>query len=137
MRHNCVILADSHQNVLESIRGLLETAFDAVVMVADKRSLFEAVERLRPDLAVVDLSLPISSELNVARELRSQQPELRFIILSIHDEPAAVEEVMSAGASGLVLKRSTVTDLMPAVDEVSRGHTYVSPGLKRKEERES
>ena len=130
MRHNCVILADSHQNMLEGIRGLLETAFDAVVMVADKKSLFETVERLRPDLAVVDLSLPMSSELNVARELKSRQPELRFIILSIHDDPVAVEEVMSAGASGFVLKRSAATDLMSAVDEVSKGHVYVSPGIE-------
>lgn len=53
----CVILADSHQNALEGIRGLLGTMFDTVLMVADMKSLFEAIDKVRPDLAVVDLSL--------------------------------------------------------------------------------
>ena len=130
MRHKCVILADSHQNMLEGIRGLLTTTFETVIMVADKNSLFKAAEDLDPDLAVVDLSLPVAGEVNVARELKNRHPELRLIILSVHDEPVAVEEVMAAGASAFVLKRSAATDLMQAVDEVSNGNLYVSPKIQ-------
>jgi len=130
MTKGCVILADSHQNLLESVRGLLETMFETVVMVADKRSLFEAAGKLKPKLAVVDLSLPVSGEVNVAREIKSRYPELKFIILSIHDEPTAVSEAMSAGASGFVLKRSIVNDLFPAIREILKGGTYISPSLE-------
>ena len=130
MQHKCVILADGHQNMLEGIRGLLETTFETVIMVADKNSLFKAAEDLHPDLAVVDLSLPVAGEVNVARELKNRHPELRLVILSVHDEPVAVEEVIAAGASAFVLKRSAATDLMQAVDEVSKGNMYVSPNIE-------
>jgi len=130
MEKGCVILADSHQNLLEGVRGLLETMFDTVVMVADKKSLFEAAGKLKPKLAVVDLSLPVSGEVNVAREVKSRYPKLKFIILSVHDEPTAVSEAMSAGASGFVLKRSIATDLFPAVREILKGGTYISPSLE-------
>ncbi|MHC4396395.1 MAG: response regulator [Planctomycetota bacterium] len=129
MKRGCVILADSHQNLLEGVRGLLETMFETVVMVADKKSLFVAVDKFRPKLAIVDISLPVSGEINVAREFKGRYPELELIILSVHDEPEAVNEVMSAGASGFVLKRSIATDLFPAVRAVLRARTYISPSL--------
>ena len=105
MISNCVILADSHQDMLEGIRGLLQTTFESVVMVADEKSLFEVVGKLNPDITVVDLSLPISGEVNIARKIKSHNPNLKFIVLSVHDEITAVNEIMSAGASGFVLKR--------------------------------
>jgi two-component system response regulator NreC len=130
MGKGCVILADSHQNLLEGVRGLLETMFDTVVMVADKKSLFEAAGKLKPKVVVVDLSLPVSGEANVAREVKKRYPELNFIILSFHDELEAVSEVMSAGASGFVLKRCIATDLIPAIHETLKGGTYISPSLQ-------
>ncbi len=126
-----MILADRHQDLLEGIRGLLETMFETVVMVADKRSLFEAVGKVKPDLAVVDLSLSASGQLNIAREIKDSYPELKLIILSVHDEPAAIDEVMSAGASGFVLKRSVAVDLFKAVEEVERGWTFISTPAQR------
>jgi two-component system secretion response regulator SsrB len=130
-KSRCVILADRHQDLLEGIRGLLETMFETVVMVADKRSLFEAVGKVKPDLAVVDLSLSASGQLNIAREIKDSYPELKLIILSVHDEPAAIDEVMSAGASGFVLKRSVAVDLFKAVEEVERGWTFISTPAQR------
>ncbi|MHC4739658.1 MAG: response regulator [Planctomycetota bacterium] len=129
MEKGSVILADSHQNLLEGIRGLLETTFETVVMVADKKSLFQTAKKLKPRLAIVDLSLPVSGEVNVAREVKSRYPDLKFIILSVHDEPTAVNEVMSAGATGFILKRSIATDLFPAVCAALKGCTYISPSL--------
>ena len=85
MNSNCVILADSHQGMLEGIRGLLQTTFDSVVMVADEKSLFEVIEKLNPDITVVDLSLPISGEVNITRKIKIHHPNLKFIVLSIHD----------------------------------------------------
>ncbi len=125
-----VILADRHQNVLEGIRGLLETMFDHVVMVADENSLLETTERLRPDLVVVDLSFPITRESDLVLWLRKCEPGLRFIVLSVHDDQTVAAQCLARGASGFVLKRSAVNDLMPAVDAVLRGDTYVSPSLQ-------
>jgi DNA-binding NarL/FixJ family response regulator len=133
MKQECVVLADNHQNMLEGIRGLLEAEFDTVVMVADKKSLFETVQRLKPDLAVVDLSLPVCSEVNVARELHGLHPDLRFIILSVHDDARVAREVMASGAAGFVLKRSVGTDLYEAIDQLTDGRTYVSPPVETDE----
>ena len=130
MNSNCVILADSHQDMLEGIRGLLQTSFESVVMVADERSLFETIEKLQPDIVVVDLSLPVSDEVNVASKIKSLYPDLKFIILSVHDEETTVNEIMSAGAAGFVLKRCIATDLLSAVQEISQGNNYISPSLE-------
>jgi DNA-binding NarL/FixJ family response regulator len=125
-----VILADRHPNLLEGIRGLLETMFDYVVMVADEKSLLEAVDRLRPDLVVIDLSFPITQEPNVVLRLRKYDQGLRFIVLSVSDDQTVVAQCMASGASGFVLKRSIATDLIPAALEVMQNHTYMSPSLK-------
>ena len=125
----CVILADSHQNALEGIRGLLDTMFETVLMVANKKSLFEAIDKVRPDLAVLDLSLMVSGEVSIASEINNRYPDLKFIILSLHDESSAVEDVLSAGASGYILKRSVGTDLFAAVKSVREGNTFVSSTL--------
>lgn len=130
MKQGRVLLADRHQSMLEGIRGLLETMFQTVVMVADEPSLLETVEQLKPDLVIVDLSMPVSEEINVARRLKARYPELKVIILSVHDEHTVVKEVLAAGALGFVLKRSAVMDLIPAVQEVRQGRTYVSPAAQ-------
>jgi DNA-binding NarL/FixJ family response regulator len=131
MRGSCVILADSHQNTLEGIRGLLGTMFETILMVADEKSLFETVEKLKPDLAIVDLSLPVPGEVNVVSKLRSLYPDLKFIVLSVHDDETVLDEIMSAGAMGFVLKRCVSTDLHKAVREVRRGRIFVSPSVRR------
>jgi len=130
MKYGSVILADRHQGMLEGIRGLLEAMFETVVMVADKASLFNTAEKIKPDLAVVDLSLLVSSEINIARQLKDKYPDLKIIILSVHDEPTVVSEIMNSGVSGFVLKRSAASDLFSAVDEVLGGKTFVSPSLE-------
>jgi DNA-binding NarL/FixJ family response regulator len=93
-----VILADRHQNLLEGVRGLLETMFDYVVMVADEKSLLEAIDRIRPDLVVIDLSFPITREPNVVVWLRKYDQGLRFIVLSVDDDQTVVLQYMASGA---------------------------------------
>jgi DNA-binding NarL/FixJ family response regulator len=133
LKYDRVILADTHHTMLEGIRGLLETMFDAVVMVADDTSLFDTAARLEADLIVADLSLPVSRDVNIVARLKGRFPKLKLIVLSVHDESIAVEEVMKAGAEGFVLKRTAATDLIPAVRAVLRGRKYVSPGLKKED----
>ena len=127
MKQRKVLLADNHQSMLEGVRSLLENMFDTVFMVADEASLMEAAEKLKPDLIVADLSLPVTKEINVVRRMKTAFPGIKLIILSIHDEQAAFRECIEAGASGIVLKRRAVHDLVPAVEAVLKGGTYMPP----------
>jgi DNA-binding NarL/FixJ family response regulator len=131
MKSGRVVLADSHLNVLGGVHSLLEGLFQTVLMVADERSLEDAVTTFKPDLVVVDLSLPGDGETNVATRLLGRHPDLRLIVLSIHDEPTVVDQMLSTGVAGFVLKRAAATNLVVAVAEVLRGGTYVCPALQQ------
>lgn len=120
-RLSCVLLADRHHGLTEGMRGMLETAFGTVVMVADEASLLEGAGRLRPDVAVVDLSLARGSGLGWLRELRQRCPDLKVIVVSVHDEQAVRRAAMEAGADAFVLKRAIATDLLTAVELVREG----------------
>jgi DNA-binding NarL/FixJ family response regulator len=126
MNKRRVIIADSSQSFLEGIRGLLETVFDSVVMVADVDSLLDAAERLMVDLVVIDLSLSVRHNADVVSEIKSRFPDLKVIVLSRYDEPAALEKALAAGAEGFVLKHEAAGDLIPAVRAVLGGRTFVS-----------
>jgi DNA-binding NarL/FixJ family response regulator len=127
MKQGKVLLADNHQNMLEGVRHLLESLFETVFMVADEASLIEAAEKLKPDLIVADLSLPVTKEINIVRRLKTAFPGIKLIILSIHDEQTAFGECIDAGACGVVLKRRAVDDLIPAVKSVLKGGTFIPP----------
>ena len=118
---SCVLLADRHHGLTEGVRGLLETAFATVVMVADEASLIEGAGRLGPDLAVVDLSLARDSGLGWLRAVRAGCPDLKVIVLSVHDEETVRRAAMEAGADAFVLKRAIATELLTAVDALRRG----------------
>ena len=135
MKQKRILIANTHPTMMASIRLLLKDSFEVSVMVADDHSLKDTVERSHFDLVVADLSIPVCSGENVARFLMRLNPDLRVIILSIHDEPVVVQECLAAGAKGFVLKRATVNDLIPAVEAVLRGDTYVSPRLKQEQEK--
>jgi DNA-binding NarL/FixJ family response regulator len=119
----CVLLADRHHGLTEGVRGLLETSFETVVMVADEGSLLEVAGRLRPDVAVVDLSLARDSSLGWLRKLRLRCTGLKVIVLSVYDEQAVRRAAMQAGADAFVLKRAIVTDLLAAVEFVRGGRS--------------
>ena len=114
-------MADRHLGLMEGVRGLLETEFEAVVVVGDEVSLFESARQLHVALAVVDLSLPRGDGLGLIRRIRSHFPQLKLIALSVHEEKNAEFAAIEAGANGFVLKRSIATDLLPTVDAVLTG----------------
>jgi len=133
MKETCVILADKHPNLLEGIRGILEAEFDNVVMVAERRSLINAVKKLSPDVVVVELSLPEAVGENIARLLKVEDPDLKIIALGLYDDADTVKSVIDAGATGYVLKRTAGEDLLPAVKAAIEGKPYVSPSIKTKQ----
>jgi DNA-binding NarL/FixJ family response regulator len=114
----CALLADRHLNLVEGIRGLLETEFEAVVVVGDEVSLFETARRLDANLAIVDLSLAPGDGLGLIRRIRKHFPQLQLVALSPHVEKGVELAAIQAGANGFVRKGSIATDLLPTIDAV-------------------
>ena len=126
---NCVLLAGRHHGLSEGIRGLLETVFEVVIMVADEVSLFESAKRLQANMAVVDISLAREHGLDLVRRLRAANPTLKLIITSLHDQNIVSQAALEAGADGFVLQRAIAIDLLPAVDAVRKGQRFVSSSI--------
>ncbi len=126
----CVILADRHHGLTEGVRGLLETMFDMVIMVADEASLLESASRLEPTAVIADLSLARADNLGWLRQLRISCPKAKLIVLCVHDEPSVCAKTIEAGADGFIFKRAIATDLLPGLDAVMDGETYVSRALR-------
>jgi DNA-binding NarL/FixJ family response regulator len=118
-----VIVADDHRLVAEGIVKILEQAYNVVAMPADGRSFIEAVEKFHPDLAVVDISLPLLNGLDACRHVKKSCPEVKIIILTMYAEQHFVNEAFRVGVGGYVLKSSVADELLFAVNEV----LYISP----------
>jgi DNA-binding NarL/FixJ family response regulator len=122
-----VIVADDHRLVAEGVVKILEKKYDVAAISADGRSFIEAVEKIRPDLAIVDISLPLLNGLDACRHLNKSCPEVKIIILTMHAEQHYVNEAFRVGVGGYVLKTSVADELLFAVKEVLNGRTYISP----------
>ena len=120
----CVLLADRHHGLSEGIRGLLESEFDAVVMVADEKSLVESATRLQPNVVVADLALTQGESFGWLRRLLARCPQSRVIILSTHDEMTVRDMACAAGAMGFVCKREIASQLLEATDVVLAGGCF-------------
>ena len=126
-KRSCVLLADGHHGLRDSVRGLLETEFETVFMVATEASLLEGAGRLNPAVVLVDLSLSAGDLSRLLSRISARAPNAKLLLLSVHDERSVAERAFSAGADAVVLKRCLATDLMPAVDALLAGQRYVSP----------
>jgi len=126
-----VLLADDHTLVLEGLRKLLAPHFDLVETVEDGRELLRKAPLVRPDVVLLDISMPLLNGIDAARRLRRLLPETRIVFLTMHDDPAYVTEAFRAGAAGYVLKRSAASELVHAVHEVMNGRSYVTPLLAK------
>jgi DNA-binding NarL/FixJ family response regulator len=122
-----VLLADDHTLVLEGFRKILEAHCDIVGTVEDGRALLEAASRCIPDLILLDISMPLLNGIDAARQLKKVLPDVKLIFVTMHADPAYVNEAFKAGASGYLLKRSAATELVEAIASVSRGHFYLTP----------
>jgi DNA-binding NarL/FixJ family response regulator len=130
MKKKRVLLADDNDGVLDSIRGILELEFDVIGTVPDGEALITAAEKLKPDVMVVDVSMPVMSGIEAARRLKNLHPEGKIVFLSIHQEPAIVREALSTGAAGYVVKTSADEDLIEAIREALQGRSYISPSIE-------
>src|SRR5436190_23594754 len=129
-----VFLLDDHEVVRRGLRDLLESEGD-IEVVGESGSAAEAARRIpasRPDVAVLDGRLPDGSGIDVCREIRSVDPNIKAIILTSYDDDEALFSAILAGASGYVLKQITGTDLIDAVRRIAAGQSLLDPSLTQR-----
>ena len=124
-----LLLADDHKLVLDGFQRILAPKFEIVARVEDGRALLAAAQRWRPDVILVDISMPLLNGIDAARHLSKSCPEAKLIVVTMHSEKAYIVEAFRAGASGYILKRSKPAELLAAISAVIRGERYVTPAL--------
>jgi len=122
-----LLLADDHPMMCDGLRAILEPVNEVVGIVHDGREVVDAIDRLEPDLVLLDISLPGVNGLDLARTLKRSHPELRTMILTMHSDRLYADEALRAGALGFVVKLASGSELRFAVAEVLAGRTYVTP----------
>jgi DNA-binding NarL/FixJ family response regulator len=127
MKKPRVLMADDHSLILAGLRKLVEVECDVVGTLEDGRALVEAAQKLRPDLILLDISMPLLNGLDAARQLTKLVPESKVIILTMHASPTYATEAFQAGASGYLLKRSAASELSQAIQSVLQGQKYLTP----------
>ena len=128
------LLADDHRVVREGIRQLLESEKDIVVVAeaGDGEEAQSLIEQLKPDVAVLDIQMPIASGIEVTRWVRAHFPEIGVLILTAYDDDPYVMAVLQAGANGYVLKTAKTDDLIQAVRDVYEGESALDPSITKK-----
>jgi two-component system response regulator NreC len=127
-----VVLADDHALVRQGIRSLLEReGFQIVAEASDGHEVLRQVQSLKPDIAVMDISMPILNGLDAARQMSLSSPQVKTILLTQHAEEEFLSAALEAGVKGYVLKTQIASELMQAILQVSRGEVYLSPGVSR------
>ena len=128
-----VLLADDHTLFREGLRSLLERVPDVTIAgeTGDGREALDLIDRLRPDVAILDITIPSLSGLEVAARARRASPSTRIVMLSMHAGEAYVAQAMRAGVAGYLLKDSAATELAAALRSVTRGEIYLSPAISK------
>lgn len=134
MKKITVLLSDDHTIVREGLRMLLEKNADIQVVgeAADGHQAVRETKRLKPNVVVLDLSMPLLNGLEAARQIAKEVPSARVLILSAYTDDAYVEDAVKAGAAGYLVKQTAGHDLLRAVREVASGNAFFSPSVARR-----
>src|SRR3954466_3991311 len=115
MKRPRVLLADDHRLLREAFAQLLEPECDVVGAVADGRALLAAAPELRPDIVVLDITMPLLNGLDAARQLKRLMPEVKLIFLTVNEDPDLAAEAFRAGGAGYLLKNSAASELLESI----------------------
>lgn len=126
-----ILLADDHTLLLAAFQQLLAPSCDIVGAVADGRALLEAAPRLKPDLIVLDISMPLLNGLDACRQLQPKLRDTRWIFLTVNEDPDLAVEAFRLGASGFLLKNSAASELFAAIQLAMDGRRYITPLLTK------
>ena len=131
MKTKRIILADDHTLLLEAFRKMLEPEFEVVGTFVDGRALLAGALELKPDLIVLDISMPRLNGLDAGQRLKQVMPDLKLVYLTMSQDPDLAAEAFRLGASGYLLKSSSLSELSQAIREGLRGRCYVTPQVTK------
>src|ERR1017187_1587785 len=129
MKGTRCLLADDHPLTLEGIRSFLEQYLQSVGTVTDGRALVEAALRLKPNLIILDIPMPLLNGIDAAVQIKKSLPGVKVLFVTMHASPAYLEAAFNAGGTGYVLKSAAREELLDAIQSVLNGRIYVTPSL--------
>ena len=124
------LIADDHAIFADALRVLLEEKYTVLGIVTDGRAMVAEAARLKPDVIVVDVGMPLLNGLDAARRVREQSPEIKLVFLTMQDDPNLAAAALELGAIAFVLKHSGKQELLQAIDQVLQGKSYLTPKLR-------
>jgi DNA-binding NarL/FixJ family response regulator len=127
-----VLVADDHRILAEGLRSLLEPTFELVAIVENGRELIAAAKELKPDVIVVDISMPLLNGIDAVSRIRSAGIQAKIIYLTMHLEASYARRALAAGASGYVLKHSASSELLFAIRQALAGRIFITPTVAAK-----
>ena len=130
-----ILIADDHAIVRAGLRALIHSESATMELVGEATGGYETielVEKVQPNVLVLDLSMPDLDGISVTKKIASQSPDLKILILTLHEDEALLRAALKAGASGYILKRAAETELISAIHTILRGDLYVDPSMVRK-----
>jgi DNA-binding NarL/FixJ family response regulator len=125
-----LLIADDHAIFAETLRVYLEKTYTVTGVALDGRALVEEALRLRPDLIIADVGMPLLNGIDAARRINSQLPNIKFVFLTMQDDPNLAAAALELGSIGFVLKHAAGTELLKAIDHVLHRKSYLSPKLR-------
>ena len=125
-----IVIADDHRIVVEGLRSLLQEEFELTGTAENGLALIELASKLKPDVIVTDISMPLLNGIDAVPKLREAGVESKIVFLTMHPDVVFATRAIAAGASGYVLKHSAPDELVAAIREALRGGTFVSAALR-------
>jgi DNA-binding NarL/FixJ family response regulator len=132
IRRPRVLLADDHALVRAAFEQLLKPACDVVAAVPDGRALLELAPRLKPDVIVADISMPLLNGLDACQQLRPRLPDTKWVFVTVSEDPDMAVEAFRVGASGYLLKASAAGELFAAIETAMRGGRHLTPLIRKR-----
>lgn len=129
MKRARVSLADDHPLTLDGLRAFLDPHIESVGTVTDGRALVEAALRLKPELIILDITMPLLNGIDAAIQIKKSLPGVKLLFITMHVNPAYLEAALDAGGTGFVLKSAAREELLDAIESVLNGRIYVTPNL--------
>ncbi|MDT7043718.1 response regulator transcription factor [Candidatus Nitronereus thalassa] len=128
-KYTRVLIVDDHVLVLQGLQQLLDAECDVVGTSTNGRDFLRKAQELQPDIVLLDKQMPDGDGFAFARELKAQQPLVKIVFVTMHEDPTIITEAFQLGAMGYVLKQSVGSELVRAIQEVSRSRYYMSPQI--------
>jgi DNA-binding NarL/FixJ family response regulator len=127
-----ILIADDHTMVADAFKSLLEPEYEVIDVVTDGRSMLSTALKMKPDVVLLDLNMPLLNGFDAGQQLKKLLPKIKLIVLTMDEDPDVASKALRNWSSGYLLKKSAGVELKKAITEVLSGRTYVTPSMAQK-----